>query len=126
MKKLLMTTAMLVVMSAGAMMLSSFTTPKQDSKAESSQIQMNDDNWKVFRQNVAYCDADTDQCNGYGTVYLNTDTKQLAITPQGYNYPYKIDLGEYTAKEGYNMRFWYEGDRKYYYVNLFIPAAAFN
>lgn len=117
---------MLVVISAGAMMLSSFATPKQDVKAESSQIQMSDDNWKLFREKVAYCDADTDQCKGYGTVYVNTDTYQVAITPQGYNYPYKVDLGEYTAKEGYNMRFWHESDRKYYYVNLFIPAAAFN
>lgn len=117
---------MLIVMAVGAMMLSAFATPKQDAKAESRQIQMNDDNWKVFREKVAYCDADTDQCKGYGTVYVNTDTYQVAIRPQGYNYPYKIDLGEYTAKEGYNMRFWHEGDRKYYYVNLFIPAAAFN
>lgn len=45
---------MLVVMSAGAMMLSSFATSKQDAKAESSQIQMNDSPWKKFRERVAY------------------------------------------------------------------------
>ncbi len=126
MKKVLLTMAVLIGMTAGTMMLSAFTTPKQDAQSECSQIKMNDDNWKVFREKVAYCDADTDMCKGYGTVYVNTDTYQVAIRPAGYNYPYKVDLGEYTGKEGYNMRFWHEGDKKYYYVNIYIPAAAFN
>ena len=123
MKKLLMTTALLVVMSAGAMMLSSFTTPKQDSKAESSQIQMNDSPWKVFRENVPYCDGDNDVCKGKGKVWVNTDTYQVAFEPDCCA---RTDLSEYTYKKGYNMRFWADWNKCYYYVNIYIPAAAFN
>lgn len=114
---------MLVVMSAGAMMLSSFTTPKQDAKAESSQIQMNDSPWKLFRESVAFCDGDTDQCVGRGNIYVNTDTYQVRIhVPGGYDY----DLTDYTGKQGYNMRFWHSKNEKYYYVYINIPASAFN
>lgn len=123
MKKIMMTMTVLVGMTAGAMMLSSFATPKQDAKAESSQIQMNNDNWKVARQNVAYCDGDTDQCKGTGDVWVNTDTSQAKIVldirftpPAGGGY----DLTEYTRKEGYNYRFWHTKDNKYYYVYINI------
>ena len=115
--------AMLVVMSAGAMMLSSFATSKQDAKAESSQIQMNDDAWKLFREGIAYCDGDTDQCEGQGDVWVNTDTYQARIKIVNAG-PY--DLTDYTGKEGYNMRFWHGGAKKYYYVYINIPASAFN
>lgn len=105
---------MLVVMSAGAMMLSSFATSKQDAKAESSQIQMNDDPWQLYRENVAYCDGDTDQCKGKGDVYVNTDTYQIQFRIGTDKY----DLTEYTGKAGYNYRFWHRWDEKYYYVYL--------
>ena len=112
---------MLVVMSAGAMMLSSFATSKQDAKAESSQIQMNDSPWKKFRERVAYCDGDTDQCVGQGDVWVNTDTYQAQIRFDRYEY----DLTDYTGKEGYNMRFWHSWHKKYYYVYINIPASAY-
>ena len=115
--------AVLVGMITGAMTLSAFTTSKQDAKTECSQTKMNDDNWKVFRDNVAFCDADTDQCFGYGTVYLNTDNYQVAILVPGWND--KIDLGEYTLKDGYNWRFWHPNKEQYCYVNLFIPKEAY-
>lgn len=120
MKKIL-TIAVLVGMTAGAMMLSAFTSPKQDAKTECSQIQMNDD-WKVFRENVAYCNGDTDMCEGRGKVWVNTDTYQVAFQPDVSSY--KFDLTEYTKKDGYNMRFWWND--AYHYVNVYIPAAAFN
>ena len=121
MKKILMTMAMLVVMLAGAMMLSSFATSKQDAKAESSQIQMNDSPWKLFHSGVAYCDGDTDQCMGTGDVWVNTDTYQVKIQLKGDNSPKKgggRDLTEYTGKDGYNYRFWHVGERAYYYVYI--------
>ena len=108
--------AMLVVMSAGAMMLSSFATSKQDAKAENSQIQMNDDAWKLFREGVAFCDGDTDQCVGRGNIYVNTDTYQARIRPQGRDDYY--DLTEYTRKDGYNYRFWHSEKKTYYYVYI--------
>ena len=91
MKKIMMTMAVLVGMMTGAMMLSAFTTPKQDVKAESSQIQMNDSPWKKVRESVAYCDGDTDQCVGYGNVWFNTDTYQVQIRFDKYEY----DLTDY-------------------------------
>lgn len=115
MKKIMMTMAVLVGMMTGAMMLSAFTTPKQDVKAESSQIQMNDDPWQLYRENVAYCDGDTDQCKGKGDVYVNTDTFQIQIRLGVYG---TYDLTEYTGKAGYNYRFWHSGVKCYYYVYL--------
>ena len=122
MKKVLLTLAVLVGMTAGAMMLSAFTTSKQDAKTECSQIQMNDDNWKLFREKVAYCDGDKDVCVGQGDVWVNTDTYQAQIR---LSTGYCLDLTDYTGKEGYNMRFWHTGDKKYYYVYINIPASAF-
>lgn len=118
MKKTLITMAMLVVMAAGAMMLSSFATSKQDAKAESSQIQINDD-WELFRTGVAYCDADTDKCMGTGDVYVNTNTYQARIRVYigNGNYSY-YDLTEYTRKDGYNYRFWHSDKQTYYYVYI--------
>lgn len=118
MKKTLMTMAMLVIMAAGAMMLSAFATPKQDAKAESSQIQMNDDDWMLYRESVAYCDGDTDQCMGHGHVYVNSNTYQVRIRVHYDMNDHDFDLTEYTRKEGYNYRFWHNKDRKYYYVYL--------
>lgn len=123
MKKIMMTMAVLVGMMTGAMMLSAFTTPKQDVKAESSQIQMNDDPWQLYRENVAYCNGDTDRCMGSGDVWVNTDTSQAKIALSKKNTPPKgggYDLTEYTRKEGYNYRFWHTGDNKYYYVYINI------
>ena len=122
MKKILMTMVMLVVMLAGAMMLSSFTTSKQDAKAESSQIQMNDSPWKLFHSGVAYCDGDTNRCMGTGNVWVNTDNYQVKIVerdssctpPKGCGY----DLTEYSGKDGYNYRFWHTKDQTYYYVYI--------
>ena len=123
MKKILWTIAVLVGMTAGSMMLSAFTTPKQDAKTNCSQIQMNDDNWKLFREQVPYCDADKGTCKGYGEVWINTDTYQVVFKTCS---SCKMrDLSEYTGKDGYNMRFWHDSDSKYYYVNIYIPAAAF-
>ena len=105
-------------MAVGAMMLSSFTAPRQNAKAENSQIQMNDDDWLLYRESVAYCDGDTDQCKGHGNVYVNSNTYQVRIRVNyDMNYHY-LDLTEYTRKEGYNYRFWHTKDQKYYYVYL--------
>ena len=60
--------AMVAVIAVGAAMMSAFTTAKQDA----SQIENSDDNWKVFREKVPYCDADKDVCMGYGKVWVNT------------------------------------------------------
>lgn len=121
MKKIMMTMAVLVGMTAGAMMLSSFATPKQDASPESSQLQMNDDAWKLVRSDVAYCDGDTDQCKGTGDVWVNTDTHQakiqldIRLTPKsGGGY----DLTKYTGKQGYNYRFWHSEKNCYYYVYI--------
>ena len=121
MKKVLLTMAVLIGMTVGAMTLSAFTTPKQDSRTEYSPTKMNDDNWKKFREGVAYCDGDKGTCMGTGDVWVNTETYQVQFRKGGKKY----DLTEYTGKDGYNMRFWDGGDSKYYYVNIYIPAAAF-
>lgn len=122
MKKVLLTMVVLVGMTAGAMTLSAFTTPKQEAKTECSQNKMNADNWKLFREGVAYCDGDTGTCVGTGDVWVNTETYQIRFRKSATNY----DLTEYTGKDGYNMRFWDGGAKKYYYVYIYIPAAAFN
>lgn len=117
-KKVLFAMSMIAVISAGLMALSAFTALKQDK----TQVAMNDDDgWKVYKVNVPYCDADKDVCEGYGKVWINNETYQIAFQPNSSES--KFDLGEYTKKEGYNMRFWYNS--KYHYVNLFIPRAAF-
>ena len=115
MKKVFMTMIILAGMTAGAMMLSSFATAKQDAKVENSQIQMNDD-WELFREGVAYCDGDTGQCKGTGNVWVNTKTYQAQMRI-GSN---KYDLTDYTGKDGYNMRFWHRSHEKYYYVYINI------
>ena len=114
--------AVLVGFTAGAMTLSAFTTPKQDAKTktESSQTKMND-SWKKFREGVAYCDGDNGTCKGTGDVWVNTDTYQVQFRIGSARY----DLTEYTGKDGYNMRFWHKTHECYYYVNIYIPAAAF-
>ena len=115
MKKVFITMIILAGMTAGAMMLSSFATAKQDAKVESSQIKMNDD-WVKFREGGAYCDGDTDRCMGRGDVWINPNTYQARIRVDDSNY----DLTDYTRKEGYNMRFWHGGDKVYYYVYINI------
>lgn len=121
MKKVFITMIILAGMTAGAMMLSSFATAKQDAKVESSQIQMNDDAWKLFHSGVAYCDGDTDQCVGRGDVWINTDTYQVKFLISGYGHGNRgdgFDLTEYTRKDGYNYRFWHPDRNKYYYVYI--------
>ena len=78
---------------------------------------MNDD-WELFRSNVAYCDGDNDRCMGTGDVYFNTRTYQFKIDVFHDNNHYKYDLTEYTSKEGYNMRFWDTKKSTYYYVYI--------
>lgn len=119
MKKIVLTLVMFVCLIANAMVLSSFVVPKQ----ENTQIKASGDNWKKFRENVPYCDADGKSCVGYGIVWVNTDTYQIAFSIDGYSTKY--DLSEYTGCDGYNMRFWHKGNSKYYYVNIFIPKSAF-
>lgn len=118
MKKIL-TIAVLVGMTAGAILLSAFTTPKQDAKTECSQIQMNDD-WMLYREGVAYCDGDTDQCVGQGNIYVNSNTYQARIRVYYQSNYYYYDLTDYTKKEGYNMRFWDSERSTYYYVYINI------
>ena len=116
MKKVLIVTAVLIGMMVGAMMLSAFTTPKQDAKAECSKIE--NDDWVKMREGVAYCDGDNGTCLGTGDIYVNEDTYQVRIqikTPSSYS-GNKYDLTDYTGKDGYNMRFWHSGLKKYCYV----------
>lgn len=120
MKKLLIVTAVLLGMMAGAMMLSAFTTPKQDAKAECSQSEMGDP-WKLMREGVAFCDGDNGTCLGTGDIYVNEDTYQVRITIKSYPgsnscYNKTYDLTDYTGKDGYNMRFWCGCTSKYCYV----------
>lgn len=120
-KKILFAMSMIAVMAAGAMALSAFTTSKHDA----TQVGMNaDDNWKVFREKVPYCDGDKDVCMGYGKVWVNTETYQVAFEPDCCS---RRDLSEYTGKTGYNMRFWadFANPECYYYVNIYIPRSAF-
>ena len=121
-KKVLLTMVMIAVLAVGAMMLSAFTNAKQNAKFECAQTVMDDDDWIIIRENVPYCDADKDVCEGYGIVWGNTETYQVAFSMG--KATTKYDLSEYTKKEGYNMRFWH--DSKYYYVNIYIPRNAFN
>lgn len=121
MKRIITTMAIAAGMMASVMMFSSFTTPKQSSLS----IEMNANNWKLFREKVPYCDAGKDVCAGYGYVWVNTETYQVAISLSINPSSVKYDLSEYSGKEGYNMRFWHESNKTYYYVNIYIPKSAF-
>lgn len=123
MKKLLISMTLLIGMVAGVMVLSSFTTPKQNAKTECSQSEVAADSWKLFRENVPYCDPAKKTCIGYGFVWVNTDTYQItfSISKTGSKY----DLSEYTKEEGYNMRFWHSPNSKYFYVNIYVPKSVF-
>ncbi len=114
-----MTMAVLVGMTTGAMMLSSFATSKQNAKAESSQVQMNDD-WKKAREGVAYCDGDTGQCLGTGDVWVNLDTSQAVIKFRDRSGNHTFDLTEYTRKDGYNYRFWNTAMKPAQYCYVYI------
>lgn len=111
MKKLLIVTAVLFGMMASAMMLSSFTTQKANSKTEFSLKEMDDD-WRVLRDNVAYCSGDGKTCEGTGTVYVNYENGQYAFSLGG---PSKYDLTYYDGLPGYNYRFYLNG---YHYVYI--------
>ena len=120
MKRLFLTLVMFASMLASVIALSSFVAPKQ----EYSQTEMNaNDKWKVFREKVPYCDVEKKTCKGYGKVWVNTETFQIAFQMEGNGTKY--DLSEYTGCDGYNMRFWYDGASKYYYVNIYVPKSVF-
>lgn len=104
------------------MTLSAFTSLNKTTVSEDEYILAASDNWKLFRENVPYCDGDKGVCKGTGNVYVNTDTYQVVIKLSS---GIKYDLSEYTGKDGYNMRFWHSSDKTYYYVNIFIPRSAF-
>ena len=108
---------MLVVMAAGAMMLSAFTTPKQAVKVECSVTEMNGENWVVARQNVPYCTED-DRCAGYGTLWYNEDNGQFAFSKGSSSTNTKYALAYSTKVDGYNYRFWNSNDGCYYYINI--------
>ena len=115
-----MTLVIFVGMLTSVMVLSSFVSPKQ----ECSQTEMNaNGNWKRFREKVPYCDAEHKTCKGYGTVWVNTETYQIAFEDD--KTADKYDLSEYTGYEGYNMRFWRSSDKSYYYVSIYVPKSAF-
>ena len=114
MKKMLFILAVFSGIAASAMTLSAFTTLNKTNITEEKE-------WKKIRENVPYCDGNG-SCEGYGSVWVNNDTYQVAFTIEGGSTKY--DLAEYTSKEGYNMRFWY--NNKYHYVNIYIPSAAFD
>ena len=122
MKKMLFILAVFSGIAASAMTLSAFTTLNKTNITEEKEYTLAaNDNWKKIRENVPYCDGDG-SCEGYGSVWVNNDTYQVAFTIEGGSTKY--DLAEYTSKEGYNMRFWY--NNKYHYVNIYIPSAAFD
>ena len=113
MKKLLIVTAVLFGMMASAMMLSSFTTQKANSKTEFSLKEMGD-NWQLKRENVAYCNGDNETCAGTGLIWVNYDTGQFAFSYSRSGAKY--DLTYYDGKPGYNYRF-YDNGYKYVYFN---------
>ena len=116
--KVVLTIAVLTVIVVGAMTLSSFTSLSKTISTE-KEYSLASDDWKLFREHVPYCDGG-EKCMGYGTVWVNTDTYQVAFSVGGNMY----DLAEYTKKDGYNMRFWYND--QYCYVNIYVPRSAFN
>ena len=118
--KVVLTIAVLAVIVVGAMTLSAFTSFRKTTSVE-KEYSLASDDWKLFRENVPYCDGG-EKCMGYGKVWVNTDTYQIAFSRNGY--AEKYDLAEYTKKEGYNMRFWW--NNAYYYVNIYVPRSAFN
>jgi hypothetical protein len=122
MKKTLLTISAFAVLFIVAMTLSAFTTTNNASTDEYNYSLAANDGWKVFRENVPYCDGG-DKCMGTGTVWVNTNTYQVAFECCGCG---KMDLSEYNKKEGYNMRFWHCSRSEYCYVNIFIPNAVFN
>lgn len=126
MKKLLISATVLIGLIAGAMVLSAFTTSKQAEKNKGLQTEVKDcDPWKLFRENVAYCDGDQDVCAGTnGYIWVNTETYQAAISigcsTCGCT---RYDLTQSDKKEGYNMRFW--KNNKWWYVYINIPRSAY-
>ena len=101
MKKVLFTLAVIAGITAGTMVLSAFTSPKQDVITECSQIDINDGGWEVFRENVAYC-TETESCAGVGTVWVKTDKwYQFAFSRGNASQTGKTkwDLGKYTGKK---------------------------
>lgn len=122
MKKIFISLVIFTGMIASVMVFSSFNLPKEETSTEYLQSKMaTNDAWKLFRENVPYCDAEHDKCEGYGKVWVNTDTYQVAFQPDGYQTKY--DLSEYTKKEGYNMRFWWSNS--FHYVNIYVPKSVF-
>lgn len=125
MKKVILTMTLVAGVIAGALAFSAFTTSKHYERNEGTQITVNDnDAWKIFRENVAYCDGDKDMCEGTGYVWVNTETYQAAFSfSKG---GAKFDLTQSSKKEGYNMRFWVGGNKnKYYYIYINIPESAY-
>lgn len=119
-KQILYTTTMIVVMVFGAMVFSAFTKPNHDTQLACINTGMNDNNnWKLFRENVAYCDGEKDVCSGTGYVWINTDTYQIAFSFSRGSSSTKYDLTQTSKKEGYNMRFWY--NNRYWYVYINVP-----
>ena len=121
-KNLFVTVVLLIGIIASGMMFSSFTTPINEQNTSVTKNTTSDDNWKKFREGVAYCDADKGTCVGTGDVWVNTETYQVQFRKGGNCY----DLTEYTGKDGYNMRFWDNYKKCYYYVYIYIPRAAFD
>ena len=117
MKKLLISATLIIGMVAGAMMLSAFTTPKQEANAKCSVTENQE--WQVLKYNVAFCSSDS-SCEGYGSICKNTRTGQLGFKISsmkgGDNVPDAyIDLTPSSALDGYNYRFYYKGYHYVYY-----------
>jgi hypothetical protein len=120
--KVVLTMAVLAVIVVGAMTLSAFTSLGNATSTE-KEYSLASSDWKLFRENVPYCDGG-EKCMGYGKVWVNTDTYQVAFDAE--NTCGKTDLSEYTGKDGYNMRFWNCSLKQFCYVNIFVPRSAFN
>ncbi len=125
MKKHFITIIAFVAMTIGVMTLNAFTVFGKSIVSEYEYTLAANDGWKVIRENVPYCDGDN-TCMGTGKVWVNTETYQVAFQADSYPGCGKMDMGEYTGKDGYNMRFWHCSLKKYCYVNIFIPSAVFN
>lgn len=116
-KKVLLAMSIIAVMAVGVMALSAFTTPKQESNTDCSQIAMNDDEWTIIRKNVDFCAQDKDgnwACVGRGDVRAN---EKLQMQINGYSTTW-YDLTLYDGEKGYNMRFWNGHLNKYCYVYI--------
>ena len=117
--------AVMVGITVGAIIVSAFTTPKQIVKTEGSQFITNNDSgdWVTIRKDVAYCKVDGNgngSCVGYGDVRVDDKYFQVQIHASNGGW---YDLTEYTYIKGYNMRFWYDAKKEYYYVNITIPSS---